>query len=102
MFHYVFASPTDAGSKEAEERSQHLKDLVEFSTISVNKDPTSQGLEPASFDAVMISTLGDNQNLGKRLVNARKFLKPGGMLFVVGIANPGLSTSLILRCQTLR
>lgn len=103
LFHYVYASPTDAASKEAEERSEHLKGLIEFGTISVNKDPTSQGLEPASFDVVMLSTLGENQDLGKRLVNARKFLKPGGKLFVVGIANQGLGTSLMLRClQTSR
>lgn len=103
LFHYVFASPTDAGSKEAKERSPALKDLIEFSTISANKDPTSQGLEPASFDVIMISTLGEIQTLGKRLVNARKFLKPRGKLILVGIANPGLSTSLISRClQTSR
>ncbi|MCJ1354257.1 MAG: hypothetical protein MMC33_004244 [Icmadophila ericetorum] len=97
-FHYVFSSPTEAESKEAEERLNHLKNYVKFKTVSMSKDPTSHGLPMESFDVIILSVLEDIHDLDGRLVNAKRLLKPGGKLCVIGITNPGMRLSLVLHC----
>ena len=97
MFHYVLAGRTEVDSKAYEEY-EDLKKYVDLRKISANKDPESQGLEPAYFDVVIISTLGAIEDLDRMLTNIKAFLKPEGKLCIVSIENPGLSASLIMRC----
>ena len=98
MLRYLFASPTQAESKHAEERLKHLNSFVEFKSVSLRKDPTSQGLQTESFDIIMVSLLGDNDDLDRRLVHAKKLLKPRGKLCIVSVINPGIRLSLVSRC----
>ena len=97
MLRYLFASPTEADSKHAEERLNHLSSFLEFKAVSLSKSPTSQGLQTGSFDIILLSLLGGDHDLDKSLVHAKTLLKPRGKLCIVGFVNPGISLSLVSR-----
>ena len=95
MLKYVFASPTEEESKQAEERLNHLKPYIKFKSVLLEQDLTKQGLQTESFDMIVLSLLGDGHDLDGRLMQAKRLLKPRGKLCSLSIINPGMQLSLV-------
>ena len=103
---YCFTDISPGFFPAAKERFKEFSAL-EFRTLDISKDPTTQGFEPESFDLIIASNvswallvlrklqskthqvLHATPSLGETLGNVRKLLSPGGRLFLQELC-PGM------------
>lgn len=72
--------------RAAGEKFQAHAHKMIFKTLDIEKDPTSQGFEPHSYDLVVASiVLHATKCLRETLENVRSLLRPGGYLVLVEV-----------------
>lgn len=81
---YTFTDVSSGFFPNARERFDKWSSQIEFRTLDVEQDPTSQDFEAASYDLIIASNIFHaTSRLGNTLTNVRTLLKPGGYLAMV-------------------
>ena len=81
---YTFTDISAGFFERAREHLSHLGDLVEYKTLNIENDPTSQGFADGAYDLVIASNvLHATTRLDETMPNVRKLLKPGGKLLIM-------------------
>lgn len=79
---------TDLGAsfliKARKEANRQAIDFMKFGIFDVSLDPVQQGYEPDSFDVVMAyNVVHATRDIEQTLVNMKKLLAPGGIMFLI-------------------
>ena len=81
---YTFTDISAGFFERAREHLKHLGDLVEYKTLNIENDPTSQGFVTGTYDLVIASNvLHATTRLYDTMHHVRKLLRPGGKLLIV-------------------
>ncbi|WBA86478.1 non-ribosomal peptide synthetase [Endozoicomonas sp. GU-1] len=81
-FNYVFTDVSDLFLKEA--RAEYGDTCMEYRFFDLNKAPSLQGINPASFDFIFASnSLHVAHVIDHALEDIRSLLSPGGVLFFI-------------------
>lgn len=79
---YTFTDISPAFFEKAKQAFEAYPN-IEYSTLNIEKDPTSQGYVEGQYDMVICSAvLHATTNLQETMTNVRKLLKPGGKLIL--------------------
>jgi acyl transferase domain-containing protein/NADPH:quinone reductase-like Zn-dependent oxidoreductase/acyl carrier protein len=87
---YDFATDTSRdGFDRARNKLEDWSDVVNFRPLDMGKDPVDQGFEQNSYDIVLAcTTLYATSSIDSNLFNARRLLKPDGVLLLIEVTNP--------------
>lgn len=78
----------------ARERFLHIE-TINYEVLDIEKEPVSQGFEPASFDVVLAGdVLHATRDLKSAVEHATSMLVPDGLLLLLEITNPPVSGDL--------
>ncbi|KAI0415149.1 polyketide synthase PksD [Xylaria grammica] len=78
---YVYTDISPGYFDGARERFAEYRDRMTFKTLDLERDITTQGFEPGTYDMILAgSVLHATRNLSATLQNLRRALKPGGQL----------------------
>jgi NADPH:quinone reductase-like Zn-dependent oxidoreductase/NAD(P)-dependent dehydrogenase (short-subunit alcohol dehydrogenase family)/ubiquinone/menaquinone biosynthesis C-methylase UbiE len=90
---------TDKSGECFEQAKSNLSEwlsYVDFKVLDVDADPSQQGFEAQSYDAVIIANVVLSTNdMGPTLANARKLLLPGGKLMVAALTEPSVAVDMV-------
>ena len=95
---YVFSTSNEGELTEAKERLGVTNASITFKTLSIEKEPNSQGFEGEAFDMIIASNPLRAQDDDKTLMNMKKLLKPEGKLCLVNVARPATGLSMVFKC----
>ncbi|KAI0540917.1 polyketide synthase PksD [Xylaria digitata] len=86
---YVYTDISPGLFDGARERFPEYRDRMAFKTLDLERDITTQGFEPGTFDMILAgSVLHATRNLSATLQNLRRALKPGGQLVFLETTAP--------------
>ncbi|KAL1857091.1 Type I Iterative PKS [Diaporthe australafricana] len=86
---YVFSDASTASLDDAKQRFAEHQDRMDFMSLDINRDVTTQGLQPASYDVIFAAgALRGVKDIGAVLQNLRRMLTPGGQLVLHEITAP--------------
>ncbi|XDG05071.1 hypothetical protein ABKA04_004686 [Annulohypoxylon sp. FPYF3050] len=81
---YDFTDISPGFFVSAKERLGDLSDVVEFSTLDIERSAQEQGLEEASYDLIIASNvIHATRRIDVTLANIRALLKPGGKFILM-------------------
>lgn len=87
---YTCSDGSTASLDDARQRFAEHQHRMDFMSLDVNRDLTTQGLQPASFDVIIAAgALRGAQDTGAVLQNLRRVLTPGGQLILHEITASG-------------
>jgi acyl transferase domain-containing protein/protein-L-isoaspartate O-methyltransferase len=69
---------------------------LEFKTLDISGDPSSQGFEAGAYDLIIASNvIHATPSIADTLANVRKLLKPGGRFVLVEVTRPTVAEGMI-------
>ncbi|KAI9683713.1 MAG: hypothetical protein M1822_005903 [Bathelium mastoideum] len=75
----------------AREKFRPYSTRMKFSVLDIEQDPVAQGFELGSYDVIVASNVFHaTKHLGQTLRNARRLLKPDGILVLYEVVRPDL------------
>ena len=87
---YTYSDASTASLDDARQRFAEHQHRMDFMSLDVNRDLTTQGLQPASFDVIFAAgALRGAKDIGAVLQNLRRVLTPGGQLILHEITASG-------------
>ncbi|KAK4675878.1 putative Hybrid PKS-NRPS biosynthetic cluster [Podospora pseudoanserina] len=90
MSSYTYTDVSVGFFDKAAELFRSYNDKMTFKVLDVEKQPSSQGYEPHSYDIVVASNvLHATASLQKTLTHVRQLLKPGGYLMLLELTDNG-------------
>lgn len=96
--HYTFTDVSSDSFNVAKEKFGAWGDLVSYSELDIEKEPSKQSFNDGTFDLVIASQVFHaTKNIDQSLANARKLLKPSGKLIIVETTQPTLDAELTFR-----
>lgn len=96
MTHYEFTDMSSGFFAKAKNYLKEWGDLVPYSKLNIENDPTTQGYEFESFDLVIGgNVLHATASIDRTLKHVRKVLKPGGKLVLLGITHQKMLECMI-------
>ena len=73
---------------QVQSKFEGWKNLIQFKTLDIERDPGQQGFTEASYDLVIASNvIHATKELGVTLANIRRLLKPGGQLILLEVVS---------------
>lgn len=86
---YTYSDASTASLDDARQRFAEHQHRMDFMCIDVNRDLITQGLQPASYDAIFAAdALRGAKDISAVLQNLRRVLTPGGQLVLHEITAP--------------
>ena len=80
----------------AKDKLATWSDLINYSKLDIETDPTAQGFEGGSYDVVVAANvLHATKSMHVTMTNVRKLLKPGGKLILIELTRERGTTSTI-------
>ncbi|KAL8687483.1 MAG: hypothetical protein Q9218_006357 [Villophora microphyllina] len=93
---YDFTDISSGFFEMARERFAPWDDLVQYSKLDIEADPTVQGFQEGSYDLILAcQVLHATKNMRHTLQNVRKLLRPGGKLMMIETTNDAIDIQLI-------
>lgn len=92
---YVFTDSAKQCVSQAQSRFNGYRGMS-FRALDIQKDPTTQGFEPKTFDlAIVTGRLSEAVDAVGALKHARSLLKPGAKFLLLEITRPKLGFEII-------
>ncbi len=80
---YTFTDISSGFLDKAKEKFKDYRDIMDFKTLNIEKDPVAQGFELAYYDFVVAgNVVHATADLRNTLANVQKLLKPGAKLIL--------------------
>lgn len=94
---YTYTDISAGFFEQAAEKFSAWSDVIEFSKLDIEQDPSTQaGFETRKFDVIIAANvLHATFNMHKTMGHVRQLLKPGGKLVLLDMTHSVLSVSLV-------
>ncbi|PGH16663.1 hypothetical protein AJ79_01535 [Helicocarpus griseus UAMH5409] len=93
---YCYTDISSGFFEKARDKFAHWEHRMDFKTLDVSKDPTTQGFEAEQFDIIIAANvLHATPSLDVTVANCRKLLKSGGRMILMEITRLTLTINTI-------
>ncbi|KAK5993761.1 Highly reducing polyketide synthase cm3B [Cladobotryum mycophilum] len=93
---YVFTDAVTSLIPEAQARLKKFESFMDFKRLDIERCPSQQGFELASFDIIVTSNVVHmTRSVKGTLANLKRLLKPGGQIAMVELTEPSLRWGLL-------
>ncbi|KAK4451281.1 hypothetical protein QBC34DRAFT_348299 [Podospora aff. communis PSN243] len=94
---YTYTDISSGFFESARARLAKWKDVIEYKTLDITRDPVQQGYGVHKYDVVVASNvLHATKSLRETMAHVRKLLKPGGRLLLVEVDKAASTQSRII------